>query len=110
MNDQQPPKPRGRPRRVETTGEIDIHTRIDGALLNAVKRPNCSVSYTINRALRMCLEKDHPNDLKAIAIRLRESKKEIARLNRDVIELREKAKMLGIKNIHEFEDSLSCWE
>jgi hypothetical protein len=110
MNDQQHPKPRGRPKRAESPGEVDIHARINGSLLEANRKPNCSLSQTINRALRIALEKDHPDDLKGLGIRIRQLKSEMSRINRELSAAREKAKALGVKNIREFEDSLAGWE
>lgn len=108
MDDPEKPK-RGRPKLVEHHGDIDIHARINKDLLDAVKKPNCSLSYTLNRALRHSLERERPNNLKALAVHIRDLKFEMARINKDLAEARQQAKALGVKDLHEFEDSLDAW-
>jgi hypothetical protein len=99
-----------RPKHKERGNDIKILARVDKQLFDAVKRPNCSISYTINRALRICMEKEHPNDLKSLAVQLRGLKIEAARINKDISEVRARVKSLGIKDLHEWEDSLESWE
>ena len=109
MDDSDTPIKR-RPKHKGRGNDIKILARVDKQLFDAVKRPNCSISYTINRALKACLEKEHPNSLKAIAIRIRTVKSDIGALNRELSELRAQAESLGIKDLHKFEDSLESWE
>jgi hypothetical protein len=109
MNDSVPTK-RRRAKRKEPDTDVQIHARVDKLLLDAVQRPNCSISYTINRALKACLEKEQPNNLKALAIRIRSLKLDAARVTRELSEAREQAKALGVKDIGKFEDSLEAWE
>lgn len=108
MND--PPKKRkpGRPKK--PNGPVDVHIKIDRDLLDAINRPGCNMSNAVRRALRMYLKIEEPNNLKALAIRIREAKREMARLNREVSEMREQAKALGVKDIRAFEESLEGWE
>jgi hypothetical protein len=108
MNDQPTPIKR-RPKRTGNVEEVDIHARVDKSLLDAVKRPNCRLSYTLNRALKVCMEKEHPNDLKALAVQIRRLKIEMARINKELSEARARVKSLGIKDLHEWEDSLESW-
>lgn len=106
MNDQ----PKRRRRKKECADDIQIHAWVDQKLLDAVKKPNCSLSYTLNRALRIALEKDRPTNLKSVAIRIRGLKADMARINTELSELRETAKALGVKDIRAFEESLAAWE
>jgi hypothetical protein len=110
MNDSAAAPIRRRPKRKGDVEEVDIRARVDKLLLDAVKHPNCSISLTINRALRACHEKEHPNNLKAIAMQIRTLKSDMARINRELTDARARAQSLGVKNIHEFEESLEIWE
>jgi hypothetical protein len=98
----------GRPRK--SNGPVDRHIKIDRDLLEAVERPGCNLSNAVRRALRMYLKIEEPGNIKASAIRIRELKSEMARINRELSEEREHLKTLGVKNIHEFEESLEIWE
>lgn len=107
MNDK-PKRPPGRPKNPH--GPVDVHIKIDRDLLDAINRPGCNLSNAVRRALRMYLKIEEPNNLKAIAIRIREVKLDIGLLNRELKELREHAGSLGIKDLPAFEDSLDAWE
>ena len=103
MNDQ--PK-RRRPRRTGDYEEKELHVRIDQLLFDAVSRPGCSDAYIITRALKIALEKEQPNELKAIALQIRNIKAEQARLNIQLSELRNRAQALGVKDLDKFEGGL----
>lgn len=104
MNDSGTPIKR-RPKRKGNDSDVQIHARVDKQLLDAAMRPNCSVSYILNRALKACIEKEHPNNLKALALRIRSVKLDIGRLNQELSELREQAKILGVSDLDEFESN-----
>lgn len=106
MNDEPRRKP-GRPKNPH--GPVDVHIKIDRDLLAAINRPGCNLSNAVRRALRMYLKIEEPDNLKALAIRIRTVKSDIGTLNRELSELREQATALGIKDLHEFEDSLDAW-
>jgi len=106
MNDPAKRKP-GRPRK--QNGPVDRHIKIDRDLFDAINRPGCNLSNAVGRALRMYLKMEQPDNLKAIAIRIRTIKTDMARLTRELQDAREQAKALGVKDLHEFEDSLNAW-
>lgn len=106
MNDVPPRKP-GRPRK--QNGPVDRHVKIERDLFNAVNRPGCNLTNVINRALRMHLKMEQPDNLKALAIRIRTIKTDMARLNRELSDARDQAVALGVKDMEEFEDTLDAW-
>jgi hypothetical protein len=106
MDDPAKRKP-GRPKK--KVGSVDVHVKIDRDLLNAINRPGCNLSNAVRRALRMYLKLEEPDNLKALAIRIRSVKSDIGSLNRELAVLREQAKTLGVEDLHEFEDGLEAW-
>ena len=103
-----PKRKRGRPRKVNNNS-IDAHIRVEKYLIDAVQKPGCNLSNTIRRALRMYLKIEDPDNLKALAVRIKDIKSEIAGLNRELLQARNHAKILGVKDMDEFEDSLEGW-
>jgi hypothetical protein len=106
--DDKPKRKPGRPKNPH--GPVDVHIKIDQDLLDAISRPGCNLSNAVRRALRMYLKIEEPNNIKALAIRIRTVKSDIGGLNRELSELREQAAALGVKDLHKFEDSLESWE
>jgi hypothetical protein len=106
MNDVPKRKP-GRPRK--QNGPVDRHIKIDRDLFDAINRPGCNLSNAVSRALRMYLKMEQPDNLKALAIRIRTIKTDMARLNRELSDARTQAVALGVKDMEEFEDTLDAW-
>jgi hypothetical protein len=106
MNDVPKRKP-GRPRK--QNGPVDRHIKIDRDLFDAINRPGCNLSNAVSRALRMYLKMEQPDNLKALAIRIRTIKTDMARLNRELSDARTQAVALGVKDMAEFEDTLDAW-
>ncbi len=57
----------------------------------------------------MYLKMEQPDNLKALAIRIRTIKTDMARLNRELSDARAQAVALGVKDMAEFEDTLDAW-